>query len=125
MTYQYNHLGAPLESERLSPVSGRRAFDAPEALALLQKGVILFQRKVYDGAMRTLTEYRRHLDGRSPDATDENRHRPAWFSLQDCGSRCQSSGRDIANASIPDAGRCLSMHVPYLHHRFAGALVDV
>jgi hypothetical protein len=38
-----------------------------EALALLQKGVILFQRKVYDGATRALMEYRRHLDGRSPD----------------------------------------------------------
>jgi hypothetical protein len=34
-----------------------------EALALLQKGVILFQRKVYDGA--TLTEYGHHLGRRS------------------------------------------------------------
>ena len=41
-----------------------------EALALLQKGVILFQRKVYDGATRALTEYRRHLDGRSPDPVE-------------------------------------------------------
>jgi hypothetical protein len=56
-----------------------------EALALLQKGVILFQRKVYDGAMRTPTEYRPHLDGRSPDTTDENCHPPAWLSLRDCG----------------------------------------
>jgi hypothetical protein len=39
-------------------------------LALLQKGVILFQRKVYDGATRALTEYRRHLDGRSPDPVE-------------------------------------------------------
>jgi glycosyltransferase involved in cell wall biosynthesis len=38
-----------------------------EALALLQKGVILFQRKVYDGAIRALTEYRRDLRDRSPD----------------------------------------------------------
>jgi glycosyltransferase involved in cell wall biosynthesis len=37
-----------------------------EALALLQKGVILFQRKVYDGAMGALVRYRRHLDTRSP-----------------------------------------------------------
>jgi glycosyltransferase involved in cell wall biosynthesis len=37
-----------------------------EALALLQKGVILFQRKVYDGAIRALTEYRRDLRDRSP-----------------------------------------------------------
>jgi hypothetical protein len=41
-----------------------------EALALLQKGVILFQRKVYDGATRALTEYRRHLDGRPPDPVE-------------------------------------------------------
>jgi len=41
-----------------------------EALALLQKGVILFQRKVYDGATRALMEYRRHLDGRSPDPVE-------------------------------------------------------
>jgi hypothetical protein len=37
-----------------------------EALALLQKGVILFQRKVYDGAMGALARYRRHLDARPP-----------------------------------------------------------
>jgi hypothetical protein len=42
----------------------------------------LFQRKLYDAAMRTLTEYRRHLDGRSSDTTDGNRHWPAWFSLR-------------------------------------------
>jgi hypothetical protein len=38
-----------------------------QALALLQKGVILFQRKVYDGATRALAEYRLHLRHRSPD----------------------------------------------------------
>ena len=53
LTSQYNDLlqetrSGGVESERLSPVSGRRAFDAPEALPLLQKGVILFQRKVHD-----------------------------------------------------------------------------
>ena len=64
-----------MESERLSPVSGRRAFDGPEALGLLQKGVILFQRKVHDWAMCTLTGYRRHLDGRSPDTKSP----PAWL----------------------------------------------
>jgi hypothetical protein len=37
-----------------------------EAFALLQKGVILFQRKVYDGAIRALTEYRRDIRDRSP-----------------------------------------------------------
>jgi glycosyltransferase involved in cell wall biosynthesis len=36
-----------------------------ETLALLQKGVILFQRKVYDGATRALTEYGHHLRRRS------------------------------------------------------------
>jgi hypothetical protein len=41
-----------------------------EALALLQKGVILFQRKVYDGAARALAEYRRHVDGRPPDRAE-------------------------------------------------------
>ena len=41
-----------------------------EALALLQKGVILFQRKVYDGAIRGLTEYRRDLRDRSPDPVE-------------------------------------------------------
>jgi glycosyltransferase involved in cell wall biosynthesis len=41
-----------------------------QALALLQKGVILFQRKVYDGAIRALTEYRRDLRDRSPDPVE-------------------------------------------------------
>jgi Glycosyl transferase family 2 len=41
-----------------------------EALALLQKGAILFQRKVYDGATRALTDYRRHLRDRSPDLVE-------------------------------------------------------
>ena len=36
------------------------------ALALLQKGIILFQRKVYDGAKRALDQYRRALDARPP-----------------------------------------------------------
>jgi hypothetical protein len=41
-----------------------------QALAFLQKGIILFQRKVYDGAIRALTEYRRDLRDRSPDPVD-------------------------------------------------------
>jgi glycosyltransferase involved in cell wall biosynthesis len=41
-----------------------------QALALLQKGVILFQRKVYDGAVCALTEYRRDLRDRSPDLVE-------------------------------------------------------
>lgn len=52
----------------------------------------MFQRQVYHGALRTLTEYRRHLDGCSPDTVDEYRHRPVWFSLRDCGSRCLRLG---------------------------------
>ena len=41
-----------------------------KALALLQKGVILFQRKVYDGARRALAQYRRHLNDQSPTETE-------------------------------------------------------
>jgi glycosyltransferase involved in cell wall biosynthesis len=41
-----------------------------EALALLQKGVILFQRKVYDGAIRALTEYGRELRECSPNPVE-------------------------------------------------------
>jgi len=40
------------------------------ALALLQKGIILFQRKVYDGARRALLEYRAALDRRAPSAAE-------------------------------------------------------
>jgi hypothetical protein len=41
-----------------------------EALALLQKGIILFQRKVYDRAARALAEYRRRVDSLSPDPAE-------------------------------------------------------
>jgi glycosyltransferase involved in cell wall biosynthesis len=41
-----------------------------DALALLQKGVILFQRKVYDGAINALGEYRRSLLARAPSKTE-------------------------------------------------------
>jgi len=41
-----------------------------EALALLQKGVILFQRKVYHGATRALADYRGYLRDRSPDGVE-------------------------------------------------------
>jgi len=40
------------------------------ALALLQKGIILFQRKVYDGARRALLEYRTALDRRPPSSSE-------------------------------------------------------
>jgi hypothetical protein len=48
------------------PFLDERPSTHQEALALLQKGVILFQRKVYDGATRALSEYCRHLRHRSP-----------------------------------------------------------
>jgi GT2 family glycosyltransferase len=41
-----------------------------QALALLQKGVILFRRKVYEGAMCALTEYSRELRDRSPSPVE-------------------------------------------------------
>src|SRR5215467_4652924 len=41
-----------------------------QALAHLQKGVILFQRKVYEGAMRALIEYSRELRDRSPSPVE-------------------------------------------------------
>jgi len=52
------------------PFLDERPSTHQEALALLQKGVILFQRKVYDGAARALTEYRLHLRRRSPDPVE-------------------------------------------------------
>jgi glycosyltransferase involved in cell wall biosynthesis len=48
------------------PFSTKSLSMGGEALALLQKGVILFQRKAYDGSIGALTQYRRHLDARSP-----------------------------------------------------------
>jgi glycosyltransferase involved in cell wall biosynthesis len=41
-----------------------------EALALLQKGVILFRRKVYDASVDALAQYRRHLDVRPATPTE-------------------------------------------------------
>jgi glycosyltransferase involved in cell wall biosynthesis len=38
--------------------------------ALLQKGIVLFQRKVYDEAMGALDQYRRMLGGRRPNKTE-------------------------------------------------------
>jgi hypothetical protein len=48
------------------PFEVRTSIAADQALALLQKGVILFQRKVYSSAMHALVEYRRCLDDRTP-----------------------------------------------------------
>jgi glycosyltransferase involved in cell wall biosynthesis len=36
------------------------------ALEMLQKGIVLFQRKVYDGAKRALLDYRQRLESRKP-----------------------------------------------------------
>jgi glycosyltransferase involved in cell wall biosynthesis len=48
------------------PFSTKAISSSDEALALLQKGVILFQRKAYDGSFNALARYRRHLDTRAP-----------------------------------------------------------
>jgi hypothetical protein len=47
------------------PFPGRDQDNGP-ALSLLQKGVILFQRKVYAGAKRALGDYRQALGERAP-----------------------------------------------------------
>jgi glycosyltransferase involved in cell wall biosynthesis len=52
------------------PFSNETRSMQQEALALIQKGVILFRRKVYDGAMRALSKYGRHLCRRSPGAVE-------------------------------------------------------
>jgi hypothetical protein len=52
------------------PFLDERPSTRQEGLALLQKAVILFQRKVYDGAIRALAEYRRDLRDRSPDPVE-------------------------------------------------------
>ena len=59
-----------MEPERLPtlPPQGRPLHQ--QALAFLQKGVILFQRKVYDGAIRALTEYGRELRDHSPSPVE-------------------------------------------------------
>jgi glycosyltransferase involved in cell wall biosynthesis len=44
--------------------------DRDETLALLQKGIILFQRKVYGGAKRAFDQYRRTLDARAPESVE-------------------------------------------------------
>jgi glycosyltransferase involved in cell wall biosynthesis len=56
-------------SHDFRPFSGE-ASEGGEALALLQKGIILFQRKVYNGAERALDQYRRALDARPPGGSE-------------------------------------------------------
>jgi glycosyltransferase involved in cell wall biosynthesis len=48
------------------PFASNISADQSEPLAALQKGIILFQRKVYAGAIGALTQYRRSLVARSP-----------------------------------------------------------
>lgn len=49
------------------PFRNETEVDAPpDALAYLQKAIVLFQRKVYQGALPALDEYRRRLNGRPP-----------------------------------------------------------
>jgi hypothetical protein len=59
-----------VECERRSPVSGRRAFDAPRGLGASSEGRHMFQRKYYNGAKRRLIKYRRRFDGHSSDTAD-------------------------------------------------------
>ena len=75
------------------------------------EGRHMFQRKVYDGAMRTLTEYRRHLDGRSSDTA------VCHYGIADLVAK-KVSGRHIANAFRSRPGRCRCAW--HCHHRFAG-----
>jgi glycosyltransferase involved in cell wall biosynthesis len=65
-TILFNRLDKEWDLSDFRPFSGEVLSKRDEALALLQKGVILFQRKAYAGAMRALGEYRRDLDGRWP-----------------------------------------------------------
>jgi hypothetical protein len=53
------------------PFPKRAPLDASNVSPSLQKGVILFQRKVYDGARRALNDYRRELDSRFPSAIEQ------------------------------------------------------
>jgi glycosyltransferase involved in cell wall biosynthesis len=48
------------------PFSDELHSEDSEGLALLQKGIILFQRKVYDGAAHSLAQYRMNISTRSP-----------------------------------------------------------
>jgi Glycosyl transferase family 2 len=60
---------------RVWPLEEFRPFPDPalaggRATLLLQKGVILFQRKVYERAARALVQYRRHLELRPPTSDE-------------------------------------------------------
>jgi hypothetical protein len=52
------------------PFQTKASAASDDALALLQKGVILFQRKVYDGAIHALAAYRGNLGSRLPSAEE-------------------------------------------------------
>lgn len=66
----FRKLDQDWRAEDFGPFVVRPAGDA--ALAWLQRGVILFQRKVYDRAERALRRYRQTLAGRAPSG-DEKR----------------------------------------------------
>jgi glycosyltransferase involved in cell wall biosynthesis len=66
----FNKLDREWSLSDFRPFRDEGPSERQEALALLQKGVILFQRKVYDGATRALSDYRRHLRDRSPDLVE-------------------------------------------------------
>jgi glycosyltransferase involved in cell wall biosynthesis len=62
----FKRIDAEWDLASFHPFSATAASVDDQALALLQKGVILFQRKHYEGSMNALGCYRRHLDGRAP-----------------------------------------------------------
>ena len=62
----FERLDRTWELNDFRPFSRRAHPPSDEASALIQKGVIFFQRKVYDRAAHALAAYRRHLDARAP-----------------------------------------------------------
>jgi glycosyltransferase involved in cell wall biosynthesis len=66
----FNKLDREWSLSDFRPFLDERHSMQQEALALLQKGVILFQRKVYDGATRALTDYCGYLRDRSPNGVE-------------------------------------------------------
>jgi glycosyltransferase involved in cell wall biosynthesis len=61
----FKRIDAEWDLASFHPFSTTAASVDDQALALLQKGVILFKRKHYEGAMNALGGYRRHLDARA------------------------------------------------------------
>jgi hypothetical protein len=60
----FKRIDAEWDLANFHPFSATAASADDQALALLQKGVILFRRKHYQGSMNALGRYRHHLDAR-------------------------------------------------------------